>query len=153
MAKIDIILVKNVDGLGAESDEVTVAAGYARNYLIPYGMAVLSTGATKRQREVLRQRRAVREAEELKHAKILDESLKNLLVMIRVKAGEDGKLFGSVTSSDIAKTLTKDFELELDRHKIHISEPIKELGDHEVEVKVHPEIHTKLQIKVLPEEN
>lgn len=151
MAKLDIILVKNVDGLGAESDEVTVAAGYARNYLIPHGMAVLSTGATKRQREVLKQRRAEREAEEMNHAKMLDESLKNLFVHIRVKAGEDGKLFGSVTSSDIAKTLSKDFELELDRHKIHISEPIKELGDYEVEVKLHPEIHSKLQLKVVSE--
>lgn len=153
MAKLDIILVKNVDGLGAESDEVTVAAGYARNYLIPHGMAVLSTGATKRQREALKQRRAEREAAELKEAKVLDESIKNLIVLIRVKAGEDGKLFGSVTSSDISKSLAKDFELELDRHKINIPEPIKELGDFDVEVKLHPEIHSKLQLKVVAEDS
>lgn len=152
MAKIDVILVKNVDGLGSESDEVTVAAGYARNYLIPHGMAVLSTGATKRQREVLQQRREIREQEELSHAKMLDESLKNLIVMIRSKAGEDGKLFGSVTASDIAKTLAKDFELELDRHKIHIPSPIKELGEYEVDVKLHPKFHTKLQLTVIAEE-
>jgi large subunit ribosomal protein L9 len=151
MAKVDIILVKNVEGLGAESDEVTVAAGYARNYLIPYGLAVPSTMATKRQREVLRKRREEREAHERDQARVLDESLKNLIVMVRVKSGEDGRLFGSVTSQDIANSLKKDYELELDRHKIKLPNPIKELGDHEVEVHLHHDFHSRLQVKVLPE--
>lgn len=149
MAKVDIILVKNVVGLGGESDEVTVAAGYARNYLIPHGMAVVSTSATKRQREALKKRRMEREEQELSHSKVLDESLKNLIVMIRVKSGEDGRLFGSVTSSDIAQSLLKDYELELDRHKIKLPNAIKTLGDHIVEVHLHHEITTSLQVKVL----
>lgn len=153
MAKVDIILIKSVEGLGAESDEVTVAAGYARNYLIPYGFAVQSTLASKRQREVLSKRREEREAQELGQARVLDDSLKNFVVLINAKAGEDGKLFGSVTSSDIADSIKKNAELELDRHKIKIASPIKELGDHEVDVHLHPQVTTKLQVRVMPEDN
>src|SRR5258708_15758099 len=97
MAKTEIILTHNIVGLGAESDHVKVAAGYARNYLFPQGFAIPLTGANKRRIEVLKQRRAQREADELNHMTDLAKSLSKLIAVIAVKTGEDGKMFAAVT--------------------------------------------------------
>lgn len=149
MAKTDVILLKPVSGLGAESDQVSVAAGYARNYLIPHGMAVSLTSSNKRQMEALKARRQERESAELTHMKDLSKSLERLVLIIKMKSGDDGKLFGSVTNSMIADELRHQFEVDLDRKKINLEEPIKSLGDHEVELKLHPDVtgHLKLRIE------
>ncbi|HCP38083.1 MAG TPA: 50S ribosomal protein L9, partial [Verrucomicrobiales bacterium] len=117
MAKTDVILIKKVDGLGGEADQATVAAGYARNYLIPQGYAIPLTNANKRRVDSLRDRRQKRETEELNHAKELQGSLGKLILNIRMKTGEDGKMFGSVTSQVIAEELMSQFELALVRRK------------------------------------
>ena len=148
MAKTEVILIKPVEGLGGEADQASVAAGYARNYLIPQGFAIPLTGANKRRIESLRDRRQKREAEELAHAKELESSLGKLVLNIRVKTGDDGKLFGSVTSQDIADELMNQFELELDRRKIQLSSPIKSLGEHLVEIRVHGEVTANLKVQV-----
>ena len=98
MAKTKVILTRNVDNLGGEADNVEVTAGYARNYLIPQGFAVPVTRANKRQLEVLQQRRAEREVNELSGAEELAKSVSKLVLLIKVRTGDDGKLFGSVTS-------------------------------------------------------
>src|SRR5213595_4368052 len=105
MPKTEVILTHNIIGLGAESDHVKVAAGYARNYLFPQGFAIPLTGANKRRIEALRQRRAEREAHEFNTMSELAKGVSKLTCLIKVKTGEDGKMFGAVTSGTIADEL------------------------------------------------
>ena len=102
MPKIEVILISNIVGLGAESDQVKVAAGYARNYLLPQHLAIPLTGANKRRIEALRQRRAERESHEFNSMSELAKSISKLTCIVKVKTGDDGKLFGSVTTGAIA---------------------------------------------------
>ena len=105
MPKTEVILIQNVVGLGAESDQVKVAAGYARNFLIPEGIAIPLTGANKRRLEVLRQRRAEREAHEYNTMSEPAKSISKLTAVMAMKTGDDGKMFGSVTAGTIADNL------------------------------------------------
>ncbi|MCX8109226.1 MAG: 50S ribosomal protein L9 [Verrucomicrobiae bacterium] len=148
MAKTEVILTHNIIGLGAESDLVKVAAGYARNYLIPRGLAIPVSAANKRRLEVLKQRRAEREAQELNVMAELARSVSKLLLKITVKTGADGKMFGAVTAGTIADELKHQYDVVLDKKKIHLEAPIRTLGEHEVELKLHPEIPAKLRVLV-----
>jgi large subunit ribosomal protein L9 len=148
MAKTEVILIQNIVGLGGESDQVKVAAGYARNYLIPHGIAVPLTGANKRRIEALKQRRGEREAHEFTSMTELGKSLSNLIAVLGVKAGEDGKMFGTVTSGMIADQLKRQFDVTLEKRKIHLEQPIKALGEHEVELRLHPQVTAKLKVRV-----
>jgi len=148
MAKTEVILTHNIVGLGAESDQVKVAAGYARNYLFPKGLAIPLTAANKRRLEVLRQRRAEREAHELNTMTELAKSISKLICLISVKTGEDGKMFGTVTSGMIADQLKTQFDITLDKKKIHLESPIRSLGDHEVELHLHPNVKSTLKVRV-----
>ena len=141
MAKTEVILTHNIVGLGGESDQVKVAAGYARNYLFPQGLAIPLTGANKRRLEALRQRRAEREAHELNTMTELAKSISKLICLITVKTGEDGKMFGTVTSGMIADQLKTQFDVTLDKRKIHLEQPIRALGDHEVELRLHADVN------------
>ena len=102
MPKTEVILTHNIVGLGGESDQVKVAAGYARNYLLPQGLAIPLTGANRRRLESLKQRRGEREANELNTMTELAKSLSKLTAVVAVKTGDDGKMFGSVTAGAIA---------------------------------------------------
>lgn len=148
MAKTEVILTHNIVGLGGESDQVKVAAGYARNYLFPQGLAIPLTGANKRRLEALKQRRAERESHELNTMTELSKSISKLIAMIAVKTGEDGKMFGTVTSGMIADQLKTQFDISLDKRKIHLEHQIRTLGDHEVELRLHPEVVTSLKVRV-----
>ncbi|HAV61090.1 MAG TPA: 50S ribosomal protein L9 [Verrucomicrobiales bacterium] len=148
MAKTDVILTKQIVGLGAESDQVKVAAGYARNFLFPQGLAIPLTGANQRRLESLKQRRAEREAHELNSMTELARSLTKLICVIAVKTGDDGKLFGSVTSGMIADELKHQFDVALDKRKIKLAEPIRSLGEHEIELHLHPEVHGTLKVRI-----
>jgi large subunit ribosomal protein L9 len=148
MAKIDVILTKPIVGLGAESDHVKVAAGFARNYLFPEGLAIPLTGANKRRLEVLKQRRAEREAHELNTMTDLARSLTKLICVITVKTGEDGKIFGSVTAGMIADELKHQFDVSLDKRKIKLTESLRSLGEHEVELHLHPDVHGTLKVRI-----
>ncbi|MBM3838367.1 MAG: 50S ribosomal protein L9 [Verrucomicrobia bacterium] len=148
MPKTQVILTHNVIGLGAESDQVKVAAGFARNYLFPQGLAIPLTGANKRRLEVLRQRRAEREAHDLNSMTELSQSLSKLTLVLAVKTGEDGKMFGSVTAGTIADELKHQFEAAVDKRKIHLPQPIKKLGDYEVELRLHADVTTTLKVRV-----
>jgi large subunit ribosomal protein L9 len=148
MAKTEVILIQNVVGLGAESDQVKVTAGYARNYLIPHRLAVPVTHANKRRLEVLRQRRAEREAHDLNTMAELGKSLSKVIVAITVKTGEDGKMFGSVTSGTIADALKTQLDVSLDKRKIHIDKAIHTLGEHELELRLHPEVRSTLKVLI-----
>src|SRR5947208_15502197 len=102
MPKTEVILIQNIVGLCAQSDHVKVAAGYARNYLFPQGFAIPLTGANKRRIEALRQRRAEREAHEFNSMSELAKGMAKLICVIKVKTGDDGKMFGAVTSGTVA---------------------------------------------------
>src|SRR5512138_1744838 len=148
MAKTEVILTHNIVGLGAESDQVKVAAGYARNYLFPQGLAIPVTGANKRRLEVLRQRRAEREAHELNTMTELGKSISKLICLISVKTGEDGKMFGTVTSGMIADQLKTQFDISLEKRKIHLEHAIRTLGDHEIALRLHPDVNATLKVRV-----
>ena len=146
--KTEVILTSNIVGLGAESDQVKVAAGYARNYLFPQGLAIPLTSSNKRRLEVLRQRRADREAHEFNTMSELAKSLSKLIAAVTVKTGDDGKMFGSVTSGTIADQLKTQFDISLDKKKIHLEHPIRTLGEHDVELKLHSDVTTTLKVRV-----
>jgi len=148
MAKTEVILTQHIVGLGGESDNVRVAAGYARNYLFPQRLAVPVTSANKRQIESLKQKRAEREAHEFNHMTDLSKALSKLICVIKVKTGEDGKLFGSVTSGTIADELKHQFDITLDKKKIQLESAIRAIGEFEVELSLHAEVKGKLKVRV-----
>jgi len=148
MAKTEVILTHNIVGLGGESDQVKVAAGYARNFLFPQGLAVPLTSVNKRRLESLRQRRAEREAHELNTMTELAKGVSKLICLITVKTGEDGKMFGTVTAGMIADQLKTQFDISLDKKKIHLDQPIRTLGDHEVELRLHADVKATLKVHV-----
>lgn len=148
MPKTEVILTNTVPGLGAESDHVKVAAGYARNYLFPQRLAIPLTAANKRQLEVLRKRRSDRESHELSTMTELSQGLSKLTLVIQAKTGEDGKMFGSITAATIADELKHQFDAVVDKRKIHLDHPIKAVGDHEVELRLHAQVTTTLKVRV-----
>jgi large subunit ribosomal protein L9 len=148
MAKTEVILTHNIVGLGGESDQVKVAAGYARNFLFPQGFAVPLNGANKRRIEALKQRRGEREAHEFNTMTELSKGVAKLICVVKVKAGDDGKMFGSVTAGMIADELKHQFDITLDKKKIHLESPIKTLGEREVELHLHAEVKGALKIRV-----
>ena len=148
MAKTEVILTHNIVGLGGESDQVKVASGYARNYLFPQGFAIPLTGANKRRIEVLKQRRGEREAHEFNAMTELARSVSKLICVLKVKAGDDGKMFGSVTSGMIADEMKHQFDITLDKKKIQLESPIRALGEHEVALHLHAEVKSTLKVRV-----
>ena len=148
MAKTEVILTHNIVGLGGESDQVRVAAGYARNFLFPQGFAVPLSGANKRRLESLKQRRAEREAHEFNTMTELAKGVSKLICVVKVKAGDDGKMFGSVTTGMIADELKHQFDITLDKRKIHLEHAIKMLGEHQVELHLHAEVKSTLKVRV-----
>jgi large subunit ribosomal protein L9 len=148
MAKTEVILTHNIVGLGGESDNVRVAAGYARNYLFPHRLAVPVTAANKRQIEALKQRRAEREAHEFNTMTELAKGLSKLICVIKVKTGDEGKLFGAVTAGMIADELKHQFDIALDKKKIHLDHTIRSTGEFEVELNLHHDVKGTLKVRV-----
>src|SRR6188474_574866 len=146
--KTEVILTHNIVGLGGESDQVRVAAGYARNFLFPQRLAIPLSGGNKRRLEALRQRRAEREAHEFNTMSELSKGLGKLVCVLKVKAGEDGKMFGAVTAGMIADELKHQFDVSLDKRKIHLDHPIKQLGEYEVELHLHSDVKGTLKVRV-----
>lgn len=150
MANTEVLLVKPVDGLGGEGDQVKVRAGYARNFLLPRKIAVPLTGANRKQVESLKKRRAEREQSELTGAQELAKKLEKVSLAFAVKTGEGGKMFGAITANDIHDKLVAG-GVELDKRKIHLFNPVKTLGKHEVKIKLHPDVSVELPFDVVSE--
>jgi large subunit ribosomal protein L9 len=145
---VEVILKTKIEGLGSEADIVSVKPGYARNFLIPKDFAAPATNATKRQVEELRRKRAEREAQELNDAQELAGKLGKLKLVFTLESGEGSdKVFGSITSQDIANKL-KEAGYAIERKKIDLPKAIKDLGEHEVPVKLASEIVAKLNVTV-----
>ena len=150
MATREVLLVKPVEGLGGEGDQVKVRAGFARNYLLPRKIAVPLTGANRKQVDALKKRRAEREQSELNLAQELAKKLERTSLAFAVKTGEGGKMFGAITAQDIHDKLVAS-GLEIDKKKIHLFTPVKTLGKHTVKVKLHPDVTVELGFDVVSE--
>jgi large subunit ribosomal protein L9 len=150
MAHTKILLREDVDDLGARGEIVRVRAGYARNYLLPRKLAVEATNSNVKQIEQERAALLKKEATERTTAEGQAEQLRALVLEFKRKAGEQGALYGSVTSMDIAEAL-KERGYEIDRHRLHLREPIKRLGDVAVPLRLHREVTVELQVKVSAE--
>lgn len=150
MSHTEILLIKPVEGLGAEGDQVKVRNGYARNYLLPHKIAVAITAANRKQVDSLKQRRAVREAQELESAKGLAGKIEAANIAIAVKTGEGGKLFGSVTANDLHDKLVA-AGLDIEKKRIHLGAPVKTLGKHEASIKLHADVTVTLTFDVVSE--
>lgn len=150
MAQSEVLLIKPVEGLGGEGEQVRVRAGYARNFLLPRKLAVPLTQANRRQIEALQKARARREATELETAQKLGEKLAATRVAVAVKTGEGGKMFGAVTAADLHAKLAE-VGIEVDRKRIQLHSPVKTLGQHETKVKLHPEVVVELVFDVVSE--
>lgn len=147
MATTQVILRSKIEGLGAEADLVTVRAGYARNFLVPQGLAYEATRANKRHTEALLASRAQREADEIKSAEVNATAIRRLTLRLELETGQGGKAFGSITNQDIANELSEQ-GIEIDRHKIQLENPIKTTGEHEVEIKLHADVTSTLRLIV-----
>ncbi len=145
---MEVILKKDVKGTGKEGDVVKVSPGYGRNKLIPSGVAIEATEANKRALKREKDNLAKKNAEEKAAAEKLANSLKSKTITVKTKVGENGKLFGSITSMDIADAINSQTEHEIDRKKIVLNKPIKEVGLAEVEIKLYPEVTALVKIKI-----
>lgn len=148
MSHTEVILTAHLPNLGAEADVVRVRKGYARNFLVPRGMAHEVTPATLRMTNSLKARRAEREARELNEANEHGRRLGKLRLAFVLETGESGKAFGAITATDIADRVKAETGRELDRHRIVLERPIKETGNFQIEVRLHPEVHATLKISV-----
>ena len=145
---MQVILKENVEKLGSEGDVVAVATGYARNYLIPRKLAIQATEKNRRSLEHEKRVETDLAAKEKKEAEKLAGELSNLSCTIRMQAGENDRLFGSVTSLDIAAALEEQ-GIEIDRRKIILDEPLKELGVFTVPAKIHPDVMADIKVWVV----
>ena len=148
-----VLLTRDVAGVGKAGEIKKVADGYGRNYLIPRGLAVLSRPGLVHQAEEKRLAAEKRDARETANARALAEQLAQITLIFKAKAGEQDKLYGSITSSDVVDELAKQIGQELDRRKVVLERPIKQLGSHQVTVKLATDVNAELTVIVEREEN
>ena len=144
-----IILQKEVEKLGAPGDVVNVADGYARNFLIPRGLAAPASRGGVRHAERLRKTHLERVQKAVGEAQAMADKLSATPVRIPARAGEEGRLFGSITVVDVAEELTKVAGEPIDRKRIHLPEPIRSVGTHEVTVHLHPDVNATVTVEVV----
>jgi len=145
---VKLILTHEVSGLGTPGDIVDVAAGYGRNYLIPRGYAIRWTRGAEKEVDLIKRARAVREIRTIEDAQAAANQLGRLKVRIKRRAGENGRLFGSVGPADIAAAVKDSGGPELDRRRIEVPDPIKTTGSHTVKVRLHSEVSASVNIEV-----
>lgn len=144
-----VILTQDVKGQGKKGDVKEVSQGYAQNFLIKRGLAVEATPANLGRLKGKKRRAAKDAAQELKEAKELKEILDETTVEVKAKSGEGGRLFGSITTKQIAKELEKTKGIKVDRRKMELDQPIRSLGHTKVPVKLHPEVTATMRVHVV----
>ncbi len=147
-----VIIKKYQENLGDVGDVVEVKAGYANNFLIPQGIALLATGGNINQMKLVKKAALKVEAKNIEEAKKIAGGLEGLELKFIVKTGEEGKLYGSITNKDLSEKVLEEKGLELDRKKIDLAEHIKELGEYDVDVKLYKEIKASIKVVVEPDE-
>lgn len=143
-----VILKQDVKGLGKKESMVEVNDGYARNFLFPRNLAVEASSSNINIMNTKKEAEKAKNERELAKAKELAEKISKVTVVIKTKAGENGKLFGSITSKDISDRLKADFGLDVDKKKINLTDALKALGSADVEVKVYPGVSAKMIVKI-----
>jgi large subunit ribosomal protein L9 len=147
-----VLLTETVDNLGSAGEIKKVADGYARNFLIPKGLAVPATAGALKQAELMRQAEARRQRQEKVEAESLAMTLSQVVLTFQVKAGEKDKLYGSVTSADIAEAFERETGQTIDKRKVELEEPIRELGSYDVPIKLLPDLAPRITVIVEREE-
>ena len=149
---MEVILKQDVINLGYANDKVNVKAGYARNFLIPKGLAIIATVTNKKILAETMKQRAFKEQKIYKSSEELAKALTNVTVKIGAKAAESGKIFGSVNALQVAQALKDQFNFEVDRRRIHVDhEHIKELGTYKAKVTLHKDVHVEITFEVFAE--
>jgi large subunit ribosomal protein L9 len=148
---VKVVLREDVDHLGRKGDLLDVAEGYGRNFLVPRGLAMRATKGVVAQAEAMRRNRQARDARDRDAAEELAGRLAGSVIRVGARAGEGGKLFGSVTNGDLADALAAQTGVEVDRRAIELDEPIKELGPREVPVRLHADVSATLRVEVAAE--
>jgi large subunit ribosomal protein L9 len=151
MDGVKLILRESVPSLGEAGDLVTVKPGFARNFLLPHGKAILATEGKVQELEHQKRVVAAKVAKERKEHEALRDRIQGISLAVQARAGEEGKLFGSVTSAQIAELLAG-HGIDVDRRKIQLDEPIKELGEHSVEIRLQGELTARVKVVVAAEE-
>ena len=146
-----VVLRDDVENIGRKGDLIEVTDGFARNYLVPRGLAMKATKGVVQQADAMRRNREARDARDREAAQALADQLSGRRIELRARAGEGGRLFGSVTSADVADAVRAQTGVELDRRKTQLAEPLKELGAVEVPVKLHSDVEVTLTVDVVPE--
>lgn len=144
-----IILKADVKDVGKKGELVNASDGYARNYLFPRNLAMEANEGNIKTLENQRAKEAKRKSEELQNAKEFAKVLSELEVTIKVKTGDNGKLFGSITSKDISDQIKNQHKIEIDKKKIVLEDAIKVTGTYDVEVKIYPEVHAKIKVNIV----
>ncbi|HEX9711357.1 MAG TPA: 50S ribosomal protein L9 [Actinomycetota bacterium] len=143
-----IVLTQEVRSLGSPGEIVEVADGYARNYLIPRGLALRATPGTLKQVDVIRRTRELKGVRDLEQAQQIADALGKLTVRVTAKAGEGGRLFGQVTPAQVAEAVNKAGGPKIDKKRLQIDAPIKNLGSHVVQLRLHPEVEAEFSVEV-----
>lgn len=146
-----VILKQDIKGVGKKDQVINAADGYARNFLFPKGLAVPADSGNMNNLKAKESSDAFRKGEELKEAKEIAERLKKITLKIKVKAGDNGKLFGGVTSKEISETLKKDYKIDVDKKKINLKDAIKQAGTTRVEIKLYEGVLATVLVMVIPE--
>jgi large subunit ribosomal protein L9 len=148
---VRVVLRDDVENVGRKGDLIEVTDGFARNYLVPRGLAMKATKGVVQQADAMRRNREAREAREREAAETLSAQLTGRRIEVRARAGEGGRLFGSVTAADIVEAVRAQTGVEIDRRDTRLSEPLKELGPAEVSVKLHADVEVTLAVDVVSE--
>jgi large subunit ribosomal protein L9 len=146
-----VVLREDVETLGRKGDLLDVADGYARNYLVPRGLAIVATKGVVQQATAMRRNRQARDARDREGAQEVATKLSASPIEVKARAGEGGKLFGSITAADIVAAVKAQRGVELDRRKVTLVEPLKALGPAEVPVQLHPDVTVDIVVEVVAE--
>ena len=145
-----VILLQDVKTLGKKGDTVEINDGYARNFLFPQKLAVEAKPGTLKEIEKKRAAQEAREAEALAEAKARADSLKGRVIELKIKCGSQGRLYGSVTTAEVAEALEKQYGYAADKRRIDLGDPIREVGDREISIRLHPGVSTTMVLRVGP---
>jgi len=144
-----VVLREDVDNLGKKGDLIEVADGYARNFLVPRGMALKASAGIEKQADAMRRNRDARDKRDREAAEAIAAQVSGKTITIAARAGVEGKLFGSVGTVDVADAVQAQLGVEIDRRRVVLTEPLKELGPAEVPVRLHPDVTAMLAVEVV----
>ena len=143
-----IVLRADVDNLGKKGDIIDVADGFARNFLLPKGHAIPATAGVEAQATSMRRSRDLKDAKDREAGETIARKLVPMVIKVQARAGGEGKLFGSITSADVVAAVAEQAGVELERRKVHLDDPIRTLGTHEVPVKLHSDVQFRITLEV-----